>query len=436
MSNKKFKIKPKVWPKEYTFEEFKQLNPNISENLLINYYHKYLQEYAENQSRHINHFNDTKDNFSKELLTLKEQIKTDLEDGDLTVGSTGATGRTFRSPMDPIKNSIFFDRADDHIICGELSSVPADNTFKPYKELTLAAWVYSDPTTGPYNTSDPPQFSILSAAQNGGWRLYHYHKKFNFVVNTSKANGAKQVNHMTNGYNQFSAGRPLTHTFGPLSGSGWHWIVATYDGRYMKMYGDGKLMTGGSLQISGVTTGYADGVGDTGHDSDNIRVSGSEGAIYYDESLGGVSVPYRSRVPLTIGSELHLKSNKFPYEIHTTFNFWSGSIAEAAVWDKALDADTILDIYQNNVSASQGQVGKYDLLYKGYEHWRGTHHHHNDIFDEGVSYRNVGQYVDNLVGWWKLEENTGTTTEDLSKNKNDGVLYNSPTWSGSYAPGI
>ena len=25
---------------------------------------------------------------------------------------------------------------------------------------------------------------------------------------------------------------------------------------------------------------------------------------------------------------------------------------------------------------------------------------------------------------------------DLSKNKNDGVLYNSPTWSGSYAPGI
>ena len=74
MSNKKFKIKPKVWPKEYTFEEFKQLNPNISENLLINYYHKYLQEYAENRSRHITHFNNTKDNLSKELLVLKESM--------------------------------------------------------------------------------------------------------------------------------------------------------------------------------------------------------------------------------------------------------------------------------------------------------------------------------------------------------------------------
>ena len=48
----------------------------------------------------------------------------------------------------------------------------------------------------------------------------------------------------------------------------------------------------------------------------------------------------------------------------------------------------------------------------------------------------VGQYADSLVGWWKLEENTGTTTEDFSKNKKNGTLYNSPTWSGSFAPGI
>ena len=29
MSKKKFKIQPKNWPKEYTFEEFKRLNPNM-----------------------------------------------------------------------------------------------------------------------------------------------------------------------------------------------------------------------------------------------------------------------------------------------------------------------------------------------------------------------------------------------------------------------
>ena len=93
MSNKKFKIKPKVWPKEYTFEEFKQLNPNISENLLINYYNKYLQEYAENHSRHINHFNDTKDKLSTELNLLNERLVDNITenlDYDKTVGPTAA----------------------------------------------------------------------------------------------------------------------------------------------------------------------------------------------------------------------------------------------------------------------------------------------------------------------------------------------------------
>ena len=58
MSKKQFNIKPKTWPKEYTFEEFKRLNPNINENLLINYYNKYLQDYSQNYSRHIKHFED------------------------------------------------------------------------------------------------------------------------------------------------------------------------------------------------------------------------------------------------------------------------------------------------------------------------------------------------------------------------------------------
>ena len=60
MSKKQFNIKPKTWPKEYTFEEFKRLNPNINESLLVNYYNKYLQEYAENRSRFIEYFENNK----------------------------------------------------------------------------------------------------------------------------------------------------------------------------------------------------------------------------------------------------------------------------------------------------------------------------------------------------------------------------------------
>lgn len=73
MSKKQFKIKPKVWPKEYTFEEFKRLNPNINESVLINYYNKYLQEYAENRSRFISYFNDSKKLLSNNLQEVKNK---------------------------------------------------------------------------------------------------------------------------------------------------------------------------------------------------------------------------------------------------------------------------------------------------------------------------------------------------------------------------
>jgi len=73
MDKKKFKINPKVWPKEYTFEEFKRLNPNINESVLINYYNKYLQEYAENYSRHIKHFEDTKKILTDNIQEVKSK---------------------------------------------------------------------------------------------------------------------------------------------------------------------------------------------------------------------------------------------------------------------------------------------------------------------------------------------------------------------------
>ena len=76
MSKKQFKIKPKAWPKEYTFEEFKRLNPNINENVLINYYNKYLQEYAENYSRHVKHFEDNKKLLSNNQKTFQKHYDT------------------------------------------------------------------------------------------------------------------------------------------------------------------------------------------------------------------------------------------------------------------------------------------------------------------------------------------------------------------------
>jgi hypothetical protein len=142
MSDKNFKIRPTTWPKEYTFEEFKMLNPNINENILINYYTKYLNEYAEDRSRHINHFNDVKDNLSKEILTLQESTGKFGEnaDGDGNVGATGG-GREFKNPLEGNKHSLQFDHSDDYLYYndptgnnGQLGIIPGEGTIKPQKE--------------------------------------------------------------------------------------------------------------------------------------------------------------------------------------------------------------------------------------------------------------------------------------------------------------
>ena len=41
----------------------------------------------------------------------------------------------------------------------------------------------------------------------------------------------------------------------------------------------------------------------------------------------------------------------------------------------------------------------------------------------------LAPFVSGLVGWWKFDEMIGTTSTDSSGWRNDGTLFNSPTWS-------
>jgi hypothetical protein len=47
----------------------------------------------------------------------------------------------------------------------------------------------------------------------------------------------------------------------------------------------------------------------------------------------------------------------------------------------------------------------------------------------------AGAQDPNLLGWWKLDEKSGTIASDSSGNMNDGVLMGLPQWVGGYAGG-
>ena len=473
MNDKTFKIKPKVWPKEYTFEEFKRLNPNVNENTLINYYNKYLQEYAEDRSRHLIHFNDVKDNLSKELHLLNEKLIdniTDSQTQDQTVGPSGA-GRKFRSPLGHVENSIEFDQVDEAIMLDYKvsGSLPGDGTLKPYKGLTAAVW-FNTSWLQDSTLSAGPVYTIFAGAEGQtGWRLYYQNYRLTGLIDHTDpvlggGGGGKSVFLNTS----FKA----LHDVNPSPAQqlyredGWHYAVMTWDGKEQILYVDGRvadasgtitspayannnpsglprwkwdIFSGGGVSNNTSIPGFsasalygANAVTNTTY----ATTSGSLGAIHYSNQ-GNTNYTNNHKVNVVIGAKAKHKSNGV-WEKNT--EYYSGSISECAVWDVALDAVTINELWHNGISGSSNS--KFDLSYSGYGGNGGNSY---DIHDEGLSYKNVGRYADSLQGWWMLDIVTQTTntisgsTPDFSGKGRTGTLFNISS-SGDYlqgsAPGV
>ena len=80
-------------------------------------------------------------------------------------------------------------------------------------------------------------------------------------------------------------------------------------------------------------------------------------------------------------------------------SYLDGFLDELAVWDVALDADAVTAIYNSGVPT--------------------------DLTSDSGNYDNSGD----LIGYWRMEENTGTSVADSSTNSNAATLTNGPTFS-------
>ena len=72
--SKKFDIKPPIWPKELTFQEFKHLNPLINENQLIPLYNQYLNKFLTEIAELKIHY---KQSLNKQLVIELAKLKND-----------------------------------------------------------------------------------------------------------------------------------------------------------------------------------------------------------------------------------------------------------------------------------------------------------------------------------------------------------------------
>ena len=418
MMNNKIKVKPKIWSKEYTFEEYKRLNPLINENVLINYYNRSYRVFLEDRSKHIDHFNNRKHKLSNEIKLLKKYKKWN-DDGDQTVGPTHGAGRKFRSPLEGTRHSIQLDHVDDYLSyidptgspTGQQGITPGQGTLRPTEQITISAWVHAwngNLLNGPIDSTVDNIFS--ARAYNDGVEIQIDYRRVYFNISADNGDGTKTELSTNSSFSfmldETKAGYRAAHP-------GWIHIVGTFDGRYAKLYTQGLLSTAHSTSATGNTSHTAD------YGSDDCA-----GIMYARDTIlatygsgstnGGVHIGSAGRY---IGSD--------PYTLHQAMNLFSGSIGEVAVWDKALDADTILEIYSSSMSPN---APNFDLSYPGYG---GHADHPYDLSDEGLSYKNVGQYASSLQGWWRMNEGLGSTAYDSSGKGRHMNISNSPTWDGT-----
>ena len=274
--------------------------------------------------------------------------------------------------LQPITNnySIDLDGTDDFVNLGNSSEIklrPTDTSEEG--GTSVAAWFKGDWWDGTSSGYPGSTQSIVSCIAGGGWDLTvgtRINAQLN-IVDPSDASANKYLKI----YGPF---KKLDVGDQSYRASGWTHVCMTFDGRTLKFYVNGREETGRHTEdidseADDTPIRYATGNGDT-----DILIGADPANL-----TGGVS-------GTATGSA----------------NF-DGLIDQVAIWDKALDIAAVKEIF-DAVDVDSDPL---------------------DLREDNGDY----DYSDSLVGYWKMEEGTGTTVEDLSDNSNTGTLKNSPGWS-------
>ena len=263
-----------------------------------------------------------------------------------------------------------FDGTDDYINMGNSSTIKVTATDTSESEgITVSAWVKNDTWGGvtAYNTI----VSCYEFAYGGkGWFTQFYGNAVAWNLDT--AAGTKGLN---TGWRAFaladgSSGSPARAHWRE---SGWHHVTMTFDGRHLRTYVDGGPQNSTDVH----DFGSDDNAMQYGIDSGNVDlfIGADPGTI---QGTNGTA-------PWISGTS-------------SASNYWNGLINEVAVWNKALDADAISDIFD----AVDVDGAVLDLT------------------------KNNGNYTnkDDLIGLWRASEVDGTTAVDATGN-NNGSIKNS-----------
>ena len=150
---------------------------------------------------------------------------------------------------------------------------------------------------------------------------------------------------------------------------------------------------------------FADGTNDWKHIVVTLTHSGSGNAtpvFYVDGSTIAATIDNQiaedSQDDFTTSDNLYIGGRNTNGSLNLPF---TGSINDFAIWSVALDADAVAAIYNSGTPT--------------------------DLTEDSGNYDNSSS----LVGYWKMEEGTGTTVADSSTNSNTASFAGDPQWDSS-----
>tara|TARA_R110000824_G_scaffold123624_1_gene281647 strand:- start:592 stop:1440 length:849 start_codon:yes stop_codon:yes gene_type:complete len=226
--------------------------------------------------------------------------------------------------------------------------------------FTVAFWCKADD----WNVTSPTSGIVGCFQASGGW-VIEWTTRVEFTLRSNSAN-----NKTKSAYKPFESEADAHYR-----ASGWHLFVGTFDGRYQNLYVDGALTTGGGA-IPTVDIGSDDNAIEYATGNDNV-----------DVLIGADPAPLTGGVSGTSAGGA----------------FFPGLIDEVAMWNKALDADAVKEMFD----AVDVDGVPLDLT------------------------KNTGDYdySSGLIGYWRMEEGTGSTVADSSSNSTTGTLKGTAAFS-------
>ena len=242
-----------------------------------------------------------------------------------------------------------------------------------------------------------------------------------------------QMRRSTSGYEQCDSQNLIKTTDAAGGANAWHHVAGTNDGSNLAVWLDGVETTCAYSGFTQSYTGQYFRVGRNGNSSTAYDVDGSiDDVRVYSRALTDdeVRVLYAGG-GTTVGSVVHTASQ--PVTVEHDLTIRSGSTV--TVQDNLVVGGTLTVNGTLNPAASK-------VLYAGSVGGTGTftpsgaagtiiYGNTSDVTLNQTSFNTVrfeSMSEPNLVGYWKLDEGTGSLTYDWSGQGNNGVLKSGATW--------